>query len=868
MTIESGTQLGPYRVESLLGEGGMGQVYRGLDTRLDRSVAIKVLPIHLSSQPQLRERFEREARAISSLSHPHICTLFDVGQQDGTDYLVMEYLDGESLADRLTRGPLPLAEALRYGTQIAEALSEAHRYGVVHRDLKPGNVMLTKSGAKLLDFGLAKSVTPAIIGADAPTERHKPLTAEGTVLGTFQYMAPEQLEGQDADVRTDIFAFGALLYEMVTGKRAFDGKTRTSLIAAIIDRDPPPISSIQPLSPTMLERVIRVCLEKEPHARWQSAHDVAVQLRWIEEAAGAKETASLTRRRAIWPAVAAVTALLLLLLAGFMLLERSRPGAPPVTVDIMPPAGQHFGPLDGNLVISPDGRSIATFIQSEGHIVIRDLSSRELKRIQLGTEAYDLFWSPDGRSLGFFSEGKLRRVDLAGGSPRTLATVGDSRGAVWLPSGDILFTPTLNAGLSRVSSNGGAVTVLTKVDPGREQGHWRPYIFPDGKHFLYFSRGLQSEGSAAYVSSTDGMEPVLLMQLDMPPILAGRDVILFLQDRSLLGQRIDTKRWKPAGNPVVLADSVEHSTQYGSIAATASSNGVLAWQDELQIAKTTIYRLDRSGKEGTIVPDEGGSNLDLSRDDTRLAYERLDSRSRNRDIWIVDLIRGGRSRLTFDPATDLGPVWSPDGSRIAFASNRETAMGIYEKSSSGAGSETLIHKVATFAEAVDWSRDGKFIVFESEGNLHLLPLDGGGTPIPLAANPAVREHSARFSPDGRFAAYASNDTGHDEIYVQEVPPTGAKWQISVAGGTSPRWRGDGKEILYIDTRGRLQSVLVSTTPRFEASIPRELFSMADAFGPRRDYAVSHDGSSIYVSRTETSPPMPIRLVLNWKMPDF
>lgn len=845
----------------------MGQVYRGLDTRLDRIVAIKVLPSHLSAQPQFRERFDREARAISSLSHPHICALFDVGSHEGVDYLVMEHLEGESLADRLTRGPLPIMEAVRYGRQIAEALAKAHKQGVVHRDLKPGNVMITRSGAKLLDFGLAKTATAAVLTPDAPTEQqHKPLTAEGTMIGTFQYMAPEQLEGVEADARTDIFAFGAVLYEMVTGRRAFEGKTKTSLIAAIVDRDPPPIASLQPMSPPALERIIRISLAKDPDERWQSAHDLLVQLRWLEEGvdqATQAPKAGRRTRRDLW--IGLGLAALVLAVLGFGLsyfARRDRPADSTIEFEVYPPAGAIFNAIDGPAVVSPDGRQLAALAE-RGQIVIRNLSTREVRALPLTGGAYDLFWSPDSRSIGFFSEGKLKRIDIAGGTARTIASVGDSRGGTWSQSGVILFAPAANAGLSRVSANGGEVTVVTTLDGKRESAHWRPQFLPDGEHFIYFSRGLTNDASGVYAGSLSSMTPVLLAQQTVAPALAPPDLLLSISEGSLLAQRIDTKRWKMDGDPIVVAENVEYSPAFGSLAASASENGTFIWQERMTVPKNTILRLDRSGKELGRFEEEGVFNLDLSRDDTKIAYQRADIQARSEDIWVYDLVRGARSRLTFDPAFEWGPVWSPDGTRVAFASGREAGPGIYEKASSGAGTEKLVFPSPLWVEPVDWSRDDRFLLYESQeggGDLHLLPLQNDRKPIPLATNPGFREHSGRFSPDSRFVVYVSRETGQNQIYVQPVPPTGARWQISTGGGTSPRWRGDGREILYLHD-GKLQSVMVSTSPLFEAAAPRELFDIGGG-----DYLVTSDGGTFYVNRSGEREPMPIHVVLNWSVP--
>src|SRR5438874_1533594 len=528
-TLSAGARLGPYEVLGPIGSGGMGEVWRGRDTRLDRSVAIKILPAELAGNAQLRMRFEREARAISQLSHPHICTLFDVGQQDGRDFLVMELLDGESLAQRLTRGPLTMPEVLRYGMQIADALDKAHRHGIVHRDLKPGNVMLTKSGAKLLDFGLATgsaaaSVPVSTAVAEKPTE-YKPLTEEGTIVGTFQYMAPEQLEGIDADARTDIFALGCVLYEMATGRRAFDGKTRTSLIAAIVGNEPVPMSQLQPLTPPAFEHVVAKCLAKDREDRWQSAHDIAEELKWIGTAGSqvgvAAPVAMRRRMRARGVAIVAVVASLLAIALGYVAWKRGSVQPRLIRASIMPPPGTDFEltRIDAaSLTLSPDGTRItfeANTKAGDAMIWVRSLAAADATPVAGTEKGHVPFWSPDGKSIGFFAEGKLKRVEISGGAPITLADAPDGRGGAWNGEGVIIFEPDWRSPLYRVPANGGAATPLTKLDESRsETTHRWPSFLPDGRHFLFLAGshrvGLNSELNAIYVGSLDSPRRTLL----------------------------------------------------------------------------------------------------------------------------------------------------------------------------------------------------------------------------------------------------------------------------------------------------------------------------------------------------------------------
>ena len=513
------TRLGPYEIVSLLGSGGMGEVYQALDTRLDRTVAIKVLPHHLSADPSLRERFDREARAISSLTHPHICALYDLGHEEGIDYLVMEYLEGESLADRVTRGALPVEQVLRYGVEIADALDHAHRQGLIHRDLKPGNIMLTKSGAKLLDFGLVKFQSPDEVGklTSLPTE-NRALTQEGTILGTFQYMAPEQLEGRDADARTDIFALGAVLYEMATGRRAFQGASKASLIASIISAMPEPISSVQPLTPPALERVVQVCLAKDPDRRWQSAHDIAEELRWISEAGSQAGVASVVvthrrNRERLWLGSAAIGTVIAIVL-GAMLWKARRVEPRSLHASFVPPPGVSLSVNDNDassLTISPDGRYL-TFCgvtaDSRKSLWLDRLDTGEMKPLAGTEKGFAPFWSPDSRSIGFFSFGKLKRIDVSGGPAVPLADAPDGRGGSWSRDGVIIFAGYWRDSIHRVSANGGAVTTVSRVDEEHgETTHRWPIFLPDGKRFIYLAgthrAGAESELNAVYLGSLD-----------------------------------------------------------------------------------------------------------------------------------------------------------------------------------------------------------------------------------------------------------------------------------------------------------------------------------------------------------------------------
>ena len=880
MPIETGTRLGPYEILSPLGAGGMGEVYRARDTRLDRSVAIKVLSAHLSENPTLRQRFEREAKALSSLQHPHICTLFDVGQEHGVDFLVMEYLEGETLAARLEKGPLPAEQVLRYGIEIADALDKAHRQGVVHRDLKPGNIMLTKAGAKLLDFGLAKAATNIVASAlsqYAPTVSQSPtspLTAEGTIVGTFHYMAPEQLEGREADARSDIFSFGAVLYEMATGRKAFPGKTQASAIAAILTAEPPPITQLQPLTPPALERVVRICLEKDADERWQTAHDLKLQLQWIAEGGSlAGVPAPVVARRKHWQlagwAAAAVFALLAVVFAvGFV---RRAPAPPRVLrATLLPPEKATFV----HTVISPDGTQLAFVARAEGGkemLWVRRLEALAAQPLP-GTEGANFaFWSPDSRSIGFFANGKLKKVEAAGGPPQTVCDAPEGRGGTWASDGTILFAPHPGTVIHRVPAAGGVATPVTKFDQSRTDAtHRWPYFLPDGQHFIYAVRGgaETTEESALNVESLDGKVKKLLVHAWSKPAYAS-GYLLFVREGTLMAQRFDTSRLEMTGDAFPLAEQVQINVGNGYASFSVSDNGVLAYRAGAPEAGSKLIFFDRAGKELSVLGDQAIYwTPRVSPDGRRVAVEVSDPRIGLIDIWIYDVERGLRTRFTFDAAPEFYPVWSPDGSRVVFNSNRKGVFNLFIKDSSGAGTEELLYESKENKWPVSWSSDGKFLLFENEGgktrdDLWALTMTGEHKAFPVVQTPA-EEAEPVISPDGRWLAYLSDESGKDEVYVAPFPGPGGKYQVSVNGGERPRWRRDGKELFYLGEDDKLMSAEIRVKgTSLEVGAVKPLFQTR----PQRlgmIYDVSGDGQRFLVNSSVVEQvSSPVTLVLNW-----
>jgi Tol biopolymer transport system component/tRNA A-37 threonylcarbamoyl transferase component Bud32 len=866
--MEAGRRLGPYEIVAPIGAGGMGEVYRARDTRLDRTVAIKILPADFSQNPQLRMRFEREAKAISSLTHPHICTLHDVGSEEGVDYLVMEHLEGESLAERLARGPLTLVEVIRYGVEIAGALEKAHRAGIVHRDLKPGNVMLTKHGAKLLDFGLAKSGAD-LAPVDAATQQtiRKSLTEEGTILGTFQYMAPEQLEGAEVDHRADIFALGAMLYEMATGRRAFEGKSRASLIAAILATEPPPLSQIQPLTPAALERTIRLCLEKDPDERWQSAHDVKLELQGLS----AGEAAAPARPASRFALVAGWIAAGLILLGAAAAFRMTRKPLEVQRVDIAPPEGKAFNVIDRPVVVSPDGRRLLVgFSNSPDHgFAMRPLDTFDFQL--LNTNGWDAFWSPDGRQIGVFSEGKLRSIDVAGGSSKALASIGDSRGGSWGADGTILFAPTLYGPIMQIAANGGTPTPATRLDPAAKQtGHWRPFFLPDGRHFLFNAKSTDPELNGVYVAALGSPQSTRILDVDTTAIYEG-GYLLYIDGDDLYAQRFDPKKLATSGDAFVVAKAVEFSRVYGAPGFSAA-DGVLAYHNRTTSTSPPLFRLDRQSHERKELAGLEGSNLDLARDDSRIAVQREDPKTHTSDIWVYDFKRGTNTRLSFDPAEDFGPVWSPDSRSLVYAGLRNGNFCILRRSAGGGPEEIIFSftpadlerlKIAHM-EVVDWSRDGRYLLVEAEAvgeRMNLLTLDlerPTAPPARVIATP-LNEESGRFSPNGRWIVYESDESGTPQLYVQPFPPTGAKWQISVDGGVSPRWRADSREIFYTLRERSVMAVEVhEEASGLVAGRPQAILDNGAS-----DMTVTSDGKTFYGNSRADSSPNPIRIVMNW-----
>ena len=843
MSLKPGTRLGPYEILAPIGAGGMGEVWKARDTRLDRTVAIK------KSAAQFSERFEREAHAVAALNHPHICTLYDVGP----DYLVMEYIEGAPL-----KGPLPLEEALRLAVQIADALGAAHRKGIVHRDLKPGNILVTKAGVKLLDFGLAKTQpvsAPGEVGQTLTT----PLTGEGAIVGTPQYMAPEQVEGKPVDARTDIFAFGSVLYEMVTGRRAFLGKTPASMIAAILAAEPPPLTSLQPLAPPALERVVKTCLAKDPEERWQSARDLKLALLSVSEVG----LPSSAKRNWIGWLLAGVFFLATVLVTALALL-RQPPSAQPVRFPILPPEKVTVRAPQGP-VVSPDGeRLVFAGTRADGQTMlwVRALNSVHVQSIP-GTEgALFPFWSPDSRSIAFSATGRLKRVEPAGGMPQTLCAAGSGAAGSWNREGVILFGGS-GLPIQRVSVGGGEPQPVTMLDTAHgENSHYCPYFLPDQRRFLYFASNY-----VLRVGSLDGRVQATLPVKASPFAYAPPGYLLYPSDGSILARRFDLGRLQLTGEPVLVAEQVAQILGYPWFPFSVSENGVLAWLTSTSGNLAQLTWFDATGRRLETVGEPADySNPALSPDEKKLAVGIREPVTGTRDIWIFDLARGSRTRFTFDTADDMNPTWSPDGSLIAWSSNRKGARDLYVKSASGTGEDQLLVESGADKSAEHWSADGRFLFYnQASAALHALPMTTGSERKPLALlSGKFGTTQARLSPNGKFLAYRSNESGRAEIYVQSFPPAGGKWQVSTSGGTDPWWSQDGKQLFYLSGE-RLTAVPVKTEgAQFEAGLPRFLFEVRLPAILRNRYVVSANGQRFLVNALVDQPQQgPMTVLVNW-----
>jgi Tol biopolymer transport system component len=841
----------------------MGEVYRARDTRLDRDVAVKVLPSHLSAAPQLRERFDREARAISRLSHAHVCTLLDVGHQDGIDYLVMEYLDGETLADRLSKGPLPLEQILRYGAEVATALDKAHKQGVVHRDLKPGNVMITRAGAKVLDFGLAKYVgsgADANTVADLPTQ-HKPLTQEGTLLGTIPYMAPEQLEGAEADPRTDIFALGALLYEMSTGRRAFTGKSRASLIAAIMEHEPPPLSSVAPMTPPALDRVVRTCLAKDPDDRWQSAADVARELKWI---ADEPQTATpVRRRRANVPLIALATLALAAAAAAIALWMRGGDHRP-LVVEIGAPRGYEIT----YAALSPTGRDIALTVRSDSdprsRLMIRSLEAEEAVRVE-GTEgAVFPFWSPDGKHVGFFTAGKLKTVAVAGGTPQTICDTANLFGT-WNKDGTILMGSS-SEGLFRVSARGGTPEPATRLDRARRDiRHASPEFLPDGEHFLYYLRNPDPERAGVWLGSLREGAIRRIIGADGNAIY-NAGYLLFARRQKLFAQPFELGSMEVSGEPVAVTENLLVHASPRRMTVSAGGGALLVQKADVPPMRQLVWKA-RDGRElGTAGPVAEINHFSVSPDGRRVVFEQL-TEDRTGDLWLLDIGREVVSRLTSDPDWEWAGIWSLDGRRIIFSSSRTDQSDIFEVAINGGEWRPVIAAEGQQVPGV-LTPDGKHLLYSaSRGSTRGLMLYSVADKrsVPFAWSESFWRHSSALSPDGKWVAYCGVDTGRGEIYVEPFPQTGEKMQITNSGGLRPVWSRDGRELYYLNHDGMLLAVpMAAAAGGLEPGKPVPLFQTDwRNVGDRTYLTPFPDGRFLVIKEVSKRVSGPLRMIVNW-----
>jgi serine/threonine protein kinase/Tol biopolymer transport system component len=885
VSLRPGTRLGPYEITAPIGMGGMGEVYKARDTRLDRTVAIKILPETLAADPLFRERFAREARAVAAVSHPHICALYDVGDQEGIAFLVMELIEGETLAARLERSALAPADALKIAVEIASALDKAHRAGIVHRDLKPGNIMLTRAGAKLLDFGLAKPDASVLGGTNRSMLPTTPvLTQQGSILGTFQYMAPEQLEGRDADVRSDIFAFGAVFYEMLTGRKAFDSASQARLVSAILKDHPPLASSLQPSTSPLVDRIVARCLAKDADERFQSAHDLLMALQWAGELVDSRHgsvpdpTARIPHRSRWWKlaTAAAVAAALLLMWPAALYLRRPEPEPLVTRLDVVTP--DTADPF--SFALSPDGRQLA-FVgttDSEPRLWVRPLD-QTMGRALPGTEgASQPFWSPDGSAIGFFADGRLKRLNLVGGGLQVLADAPVPRGGTWSRDGVIVFSPTVNTTLLRVSAGGGTPMPVTMLGPGQGTHRW-PHFLPNGRQFLFLATLGQPDTRGIYLGSLDGGEPRRVLNADSSAAYqAGK--LLVVSQGALVAHDFDPVRGSVSGTPVTLAQpvGVDAGGATGLSAFSVSATGVLAHRNGATARRQLIW-VDRAGKAlGAVAPvdDFAPATPDVAPNGQRVAVFR--NVQGNPDVWLVEVGRAILTRFTFGPTNEVTPLWSRDGRRIVFSSNRNGHWDLFERAADGVTDEQPLLVNAQEKSPLDWSPDGRLVLYgvqdsKTRADLWALPLTGDRTPFPVVQT-AFDDLTGRFSPDGRWLAYVSNETGRYEVYVRPFPGPGEKQQVSIGGGIFPIWSHDGRELFYLGLDSRMVAVPVpagsdarSLQPGAAVTLfqnPRLAVAGNNGIGSflsRAPYAVMADGRFLLDVTADAS--LPITVVLNW-----
>ena len=887
MGLISGTKLGPYEITGAIGAGGMGEVYRARDTRLERTVAIKVLPASLANTPEAKQRFEREARAVSALNHPHICTLYDVGSQDGTEFLVMEYLEGETLAARLEKGALPLELALKTGIEIADALEKAHRAGIIHRDLKPGNIMMTKSGAKLLDFGLAKAIdTTPVSGltvAETSPVKHEPTTDTGTVMGTYQYMAPEIIEGLDADARSDIFSFGAVLYEMATGKRAFDGKTQASVLAAILAMEPKPISALQPMSPPALDRVVKLCLAKDRDERWQSAHDVKLDLQWIAEggsqaglaAAGTSPPHRGGQRPAFWVATFA-TLIAIALAIGILTRTPNPQQLVQVSADLGADVALSTATFGPNAVISPDGTKLA--FTAEGADKKRRLYIRSLDQLQAtalagAEDAVNPFFSPDSQWIAFFAQGKLKKISVQGGSPVSICDSRTLNGGSWGDDGNIVLGSRAGTGLSRVSANGGTPAPLTTLDAQKgETSHRWPQVLPGSKAVIFTDETTNTNtfddaDILAYSAATGKSQAILHGGFHAIYLPGG--YLVYMHNGTLYGVPFDAKRLAVTGQAAAVVDNVVANPNTGTAQFSISNNGVMVYVAGSAVDRSvSIYWMDADGKFTPLRETPGNyGNLALSPDGKRLA---MDIREPKRtDIWVYDLERDTLTRLTFAGDGNSRPVWTPDGQRIVYsASDKNVAPSIWWIRSDGGGdAQRLSPAGSPFQSPGSWSPDGKTLAFTQRNpgtgmDIMTMRIDGTektgwkvGEPK-IFLNTPFSEVDPVFSPDGRWIAYQSNESGVNDVYVRPYPGPGGKWQISTGGGSQPEWSRNGKELFYLAaTHDKIMVVAYTVIGDvFRAEKPQQW--SPGTILDRGQFALNADGKRIAVLKAPGAVEVP------------